>query len=114
MADQALIAIGKVVLTNREHLAALDPFGRTMLLSTLYWPDEIRSAGELDLPTADAAPVRPMERAMAEQLVAAMTRVVRSGRPPRRLPRRPDGDHRREGVWPADASFPRPSPREAR
>ena len=73
MAEQALSAIGKVVLTNREHLAALDPFGPTMLLSTLYWPDEIRSAGELDLPTADVVPVKPAERAMAEQLVAAMT-----------------------------------------
>jgi non-homologous end joining protein Ku len=29
MAEQALSAIGKVVLTNREHLAALDPFGPT-------------------------------------------------------------------------------------
>jgi DNA end-binding protein Ku len=73
LAERGLVAICKVVLTNREHLAALDPFGGTMLLSTLYWPDEIRSPGELDLPTTDAAPVRPMERAMAEQLVAAMT-----------------------------------------
>jgi DNA end-binding protein Ku len=43
-----------------------------MLLTTLYWPDEVRSAAELDL--ADAATeVKPAERAMAEQLVAAMT-----------------------------------------
>ena len=72
LADRALTAICKVVITNREHLAALDPFGPTMLLSTLYWPDEIRSAGELDLP-AEAAPAKPAERAMADQLVAAMT-----------------------------------------
>jgi DNA end-binding protein Ku len=72
LADGALTAVCKVVITNREHLAALDPFGPTMLLSTLYWPDEIRSAAELDLP-ADATPVKPAERAMAEQLVAAMT-----------------------------------------
>ncbi len=73
LADRALTAIGKVVLTNREHLAALDPFGGTLLLSTLYWPDEIRASGELDLPAAGEAGIRPAERAMAEQLVAAMT-----------------------------------------
>lgn len=73
LADRALTAIGKVVITNREHLAALDPFGPTLLLSTLYWPDEIRPAGELDLPAAEATAVKPAERAMAEQLVAAMT-----------------------------------------
>ena len=71
LADRGLSAICKVVITNREHLAALDPFGGTMLLSTLYWPDEIRSAGDLEL--GEDAPVRPAERAMAEQLVAAMT-----------------------------------------
>jgi DNA end-binding protein Ku len=73
LAERGLVAICKVVITNREHLAALDPFGSTMLLSTLYWPDEIRSPAELDLPAEDAAQVRPAERAMADQLVAAMT-----------------------------------------
>jgi DNA end-binding protein Ku len=71
LADKGLTAICKVVITNREHLAALDPFGDTMLLSTLYWPDEIRSAEDLEL--GEEAAVRPVERAMAEQLVAAMT-----------------------------------------
>ncbi len=51
---------------------ALDPFASTMLLSTLYWPDEIRNVDELQL-AKDQAEVKPAERAMAEQLVAAMT-----------------------------------------
>jgi DNA end-binding protein Ku len=42
------------------------------LLSTLYWPDEIRSIGELALPENDIE-IKPAERGMAEQLVAAMT-----------------------------------------
>jgi DNA end-binding protein Ku len=72
LADKGLRAIGKIVLRDREQLVALDPYASTMLLSTLYWPDEIRNVDELDLPK-DEAEAKPAERAMAEQLVAAMT-----------------------------------------
>ena len=43
-----------------------------MLLTTLHWPDEIRSAGELDLGDEEFE-FKPAELRMAEQLVAAMT-----------------------------------------
>jgi DNA end-binding protein Ku len=70
--EQGLTAICKVVIKDREALAALDPFDATMLLSTLYWPDEIRALGELDL--GDEEPeVKPAEKLMAQQLISAMT-----------------------------------------
>jgi DNA end-binding protein Ku len=72
LVDNGLRAIGKIVLRDREQLVALDPFASTMLLSTLYWPDEIRNVDESQLPK-DEAEVKPAERVMAEQLVAAMT-----------------------------------------
>ena len=72
LAEHGLTAICKVVIKDREALAALDPFESTMVLSTLYWPDEIRALGELDLPTEELE-VKPIEKAMAEQLIAAMT-----------------------------------------
>jgi len=72
LADKGLTAICKIVIRDREALAALDPFQNTMLLSTLYWPDEIRALGELDLP-AEAIEVKPAERKMAGQLIEAMT-----------------------------------------
>jgi DNA end-binding protein Ku len=72
LADKGLTAICKVVIKDREALAALDPFQKTMLLTTLHWPDEIRPTAELDLPDADFE-FKPAEKAMAEQLVAAMT-----------------------------------------
>ena len=56
--EDGLTAICKVVIKDREALSALDPFGDTMLLTTLHWPDEIRSTAELT---------------MAKQLVSAMT-----------------------------------------
>lgn len=70
--EEGLKAICKVVIKDREALAALDPFADTMLLTTLHWPDEIRSTAELDLPDEDYQ-FKPAELAMARQLIAAMT-----------------------------------------
>jgi DNA end-binding protein Ku len=72
LAEKGLRAIGKIVLRDREQLVALDPFSSTLLLSTLFWPDEIRETTGLALPEGDVE-IKPAERAMAEQLVAAMT-----------------------------------------
>ena len=72
LADKGLTAICKVVIKDREALAALDPFENTMILSTLYWPDEIRALSELDL-TDEEPEIKPAEKAMAEQLIGAMT-----------------------------------------
>ena len=72
LADEGLTAICKVVIKDREALAALDPFEGTMLLTTLHWPDEIRSIKELDI-TEEAFDFKPAEKKMAAQLVAAMT-----------------------------------------
>ncbi len=71
LAEEGLTAIAKIVLKDREALAAINPFDKTMLLSTLYWPDEIRDAGELDLPAEDYD-FKPAEKAVARQLVEAM------------------------------------------
>jgi DNA end-binding protein Ku len=70
--DEGLTAICKVVIKDREALAALDPFADTMLLTTLHWPDEIRSLAELELPDEEFT-FKPAELAMAKQLVSAMT-----------------------------------------
>ena len=70
--EEGLTAICKVVIKDREALSALDPFGDTMLLTTLHWPDEIRSTADLDLPDEEFD-FKPAEKAMAKQLVSAMT-----------------------------------------
>jgi DNA end-binding protein Ku len=71
LADEGLSAIAKIVLKDREALAAINPYANTMLLSTLYWPDEVRSTAELDLPEEEFE-FKPAERTMAQQLVQAM------------------------------------------
>jgi DNA end-binding protein Ku len=72
LAEGGLTAICKVVIKDREALAAIDPFEGTMMLSTLHWPDEIRAAGDLDLGDEEFE-FKAAEKAMAAQLVAAMT-----------------------------------------
>src|SRR5436190_9664106 len=72
LADAHKTAICKLVLRDREQLAALNPFSETMLLTTLHWPDEIRSLEELNLPEQEIE-IKPTERKMAEQLVDSMT-----------------------------------------
>ena len=72
LSEKGLTAICKIVIRDREVLAALDPFENTMLLSTLYWPDEIRGLGELDLPDEESE-LKPAELKMASQLIDAMT-----------------------------------------
>ncbi len=72
LAEQGLRAVARIVLRDREQLAILDPFASTMLLSTLYWPDEIRSSADLS-PAEGEVEIKPAEVAMAEQLVATMT-----------------------------------------
>ncbi|MGH2455333.1 MAG: Ku protein [Candidatus Limnocylindria bacterium] len=71
LAETGKTAICKIVLKDREQLAALNPFSRTMLLTTLHWPDEVRSLEELNLPEEEVE-IKPTERRMAEQLIASM------------------------------------------
>jgi DNA end-binding protein Ku len=47
------LGIGTVVLRMREHLAALEPAGEALVLSTMRFAHEIRSPKDLDLPKTD-------------------------------------------------------------
>lgn len=68
-----VIGIARFVLHNKEHLAALIPAGPALMLGTLRWAEEIRSADALDLPKPGAAGLKPAELKMAGQLIAQMT-----------------------------------------
>ena len=72
LADEGKSAICKVVMKDREQLAAINPYSKTMLLTTLHWPDEIRSVEELAIDDSGIE-IKASERKMAEQLIASMT-----------------------------------------
>ena len=94
--EDGLTAICKVVIKDREALAALDPFGDTMLMTTLHWPDEIRSVEDLDLADEDVR----LQAGRARDGPAARVgddRRVRPGAVQGRVPRGAAVDHRRQG-----------------
>jgi DNA end-binding protein Ku len=62
------VAIGKIALRDREHLCRLALHEQGLILNTLHWPDEIRSASELSIPE-DGADVQKRELDMAVMLV---------------------------------------------
>jgi DNA end-binding protein Ku len=65
------IAIAKVVLFRKEHLAVLRSRGGTFLLETMYWPDEIR-APEFDV-LAKPVELRKQELALAGSLTELLS-----------------------------------------
>ncbi len=62
------VALARVTIRTRERLATLRTYEDGMILETMFWPDEIRSTGALDLPEGDEARVRPKELEMARSL----------------------------------------------
>ncbi|WP_316160274.1 Ku protein [Bradyrhizobium sp. SZCCHNRI20481] len=46
MKDQDRVALARIVLTNREHIIAIEPMGKGMLGTTLRFPYELRDEAE--------------------------------------------------------------------
>jgi DNA end-binding protein Ku len=67
------IAIANVVIRSRQHLAAVVPLERVLVMNTLRFANEIRPLSELTLPDAGPGGVNEKELAMAERLVDDMT-----------------------------------------
>ena len=67
------IGLAKVVISTRQHLAALVPSGPALVLNLLRWGDEVRTFEGLELPPAGAKNVNATELKMAKQLVAEMS-----------------------------------------
>lgn len=63
------LAVAKIALRDREHLCALHPLDGMMLLNTLHWPDEIRSAAELPGLDVEKVQINARELQMAKSLI---------------------------------------------
>jgi DNA end-binding protein Ku len=61
------VGVGTIVMRQREHLAALEPAGEALVLTTMRWAYEIRAPRSLDLPARIAKDNR--ELSLALQLV---------------------------------------------
>jgi DNA end-binding protein Ku len=71
------VALARVTIRTRERLATLRAYDGTLMLETMFWPDEIRSTGALDLPEGDEAKVRGKELQMARSLVESLAEKFR-------------------------------------
>jgi DNA end-binding protein Ku len=75
------IAIAQVVIRTTQHLAAVVPNGRALMLDTLRYEDELRKATGLELPAEGlkAAGVTTKEVELAKRLVDDMTEHWKPG-----------------------------------
>ena len=74
MAASRMIGVARVVIHDKEHLAALIPAGAGLILNTLRWSGDLRDMSELTLPDAGrkAASIKDAELKMAERLIDEM------------------------------------------
>ncbi len=74
LARSGYVALAYIVIRTRQRAAALVPAGDALMLEILRFPHELRSAADIELPSADLAElgVTEKELALAGQLVEAM------------------------------------------
>ena len=63
------VGLARVVISTRQHLAALVPAEEGLVLELLRWADEVRDTAGLPLPDPKETSVSERELKMAEQLV---------------------------------------------
>jgi DNA end-binding protein Ku len=63
------VGLARVVISTRQHLAALVPASEGLVLELLRWADEVRDTAGLPLPDPKETKVSDRELKMAEQLV---------------------------------------------
>jgi DNA end-binding protein Ku len=69
------VAIARVVIRTREHLAAVIPQGHVLILNLLRFQHELRDSKGLDIPVSDSKgrAISANELQMAERLIEAMS-----------------------------------------
>jgi DNA end-binding protein Ku len=76
MEEQGKVAIGRLVMRNKQYLAAIRPLDRALAVSTMRFHDEVMSPSDIDaIPTGRSAPkAQPSEVKMAGQIIDSMSR----------------------------------------
>jgi len=64
------VAIAKIVIRNKQHLAALRPWNGTLVLETMYYADEIREPEKADGKVQVRKPEVEMAKSLVENLSA--------------------------------------------
>ena len=67
--DSKKVAIGKVALRQKEQLCCLRTLDEGLVLETIFYPDEIRDQGDLELPDESVSKLTKQEMELAKTLV---------------------------------------------
>jgi DNA end-binding protein Ku len=59
------LALAKFILHEREHIAAIKPVGRALVLNQMRYPTDLREPGDLHLPTDKELTAKELEMALA-------------------------------------------------
>lgn len=70
MKKENKVAVARWVSGGKEHIVVLRPFENGLILHTMYYADEVRDFGAIDL---EDAPVRDKEIQLAEMLIHELT-----------------------------------------
>jgi DNA end-binding protein Ku len=73
MADRSAVAICKITLRDKEHLATLRLREGILVLETMHWPDEIRAFTLADVGIDDVPEPQEREVKMAHMLIESLT-----------------------------------------
>jgi len=65
------VAIARVVIRSKEHIAAVKPIGDALVLELMHWADEIVSPDTLEFPKAEKMPAPELK--MAKMLIDTMS-----------------------------------------
>ncbi len=107
-------ALGRFVLSTKEHLVLLRPVDGVLALQTLYWPEDVRVADRREVAERlEGVAVADDELAVAEQLIEGLTRDFEPGAYPNETRARLQEflDAKAEGQEPAQpAEHPAPAP----
>jgi DNA end-binding protein Ku len=72
MEERGRVGIGKVVMREKQYLAAIRPYGKGLALSTMLFADEVVDQDDIAGVPARRARVSGRERALAEQIVDSL------------------------------------------
>ena len=85
MEESGRAALGRFVLSTKEHLVLLRPTGGILALQTLYYPEDVRIRDQREIgERLEGVEVSKEELAMAEQLVEGLARPFEPGGVPER------------------------------
>jgi DNA end-binding protein Ku len=71
MSSSGRVALGRYTMRGKEHLVVLRPYAKGLMLHTLYYADEVKSADEFDRSVNESS--KENELALAKRLIDDLT-----------------------------------------